>query len=247
MKKWIIVPILVLSIVLMGASRERQVYLRTQKIIQSTDVIFMETPVADFTISGSVGGRAPQTITFDDVSTGGATSWLWNFGGLATSTAQDTVYTFGTGAPADVTLTVSNSAGQDSRVVTSAVDFLDPYFKPVTFSITMVSGKIRCTTIAMTPWSSGTVNIRYYDNDTNAVISTPAGASAVYGPNPIASPVGATVADGINVRVAYWTTNARTGFANVGSSEFPVIFGVWTMLDGDYARNGLIPIGEPVE
>jgi gliding motility-associated-like protein len=69
-------------------------------------------PVVQFTNSLPVGCSSPQTISFQNQSTGtGALTYLWNFGdGSATSTLENPTHTYTSGTY-DVTLTVTNAAG----------------------------------------------------------------------------------------------------------------------------------------
>jgi hypothetical protein len=77
-------------------------------------------PVADF-VSASVGGNQPAPLTFTDLSTG-ATSWLWDFGDGATSTAQNPTHAFPGAGTYSVSLTATNSVGSNTktRLVTVA-------------------------------------------------------------------------------------------------------------------------------
>ena len=69
-------------------------------------------PVADF--SGSpVSGNEPLTVTFTDLSTNNPTSWSWDFGDGATSTAQNPTHTYSAGTY-DVTLTATNAYGSNT-------------------------------------------------------------------------------------------------------------------------------------
>ncbi|MEW6411959.1 MAG: S8 family serine peptidase [Candidatus Zixiibacteriota bacterium] len=72
-------------------------------------------PVAAFTASPT-SGTAPLEVAFTDQSTGGATSWTWNFGdGSALSYVQNPTHTYASAGSYDVTLTVSNAYGSDSE------------------------------------------------------------------------------------------------------------------------------------
>lgn len=64
--------------------------------------------------SGSVTqGCSPLTVQFTDLSTGGATSWLWNFGNGQTSTAQNPSVTYVAPGVYSVSLTVKNASSSD--------------------------------------------------------------------------------------------------------------------------------------
>jgi hypothetical protein len=68
-------------------------------------------PVAGITASPA-SGTAPLTVTFSDASTGGPTSWAWDFGDGTTSTAQfPPAHTYTTAGTYTVSLVASNSSG----------------------------------------------------------------------------------------------------------------------------------------
>jgi len=73
-------------------------------------------------------GCAPLVVQFTDLSTGGPTTWSWNFGNSNTSTQQNpaTIYTL-PGAYS-VTLTVSNGSSNNTIVKTA---YIVVYNKPV--------------------------------------------------------------------------------------------------------------------
>ncbi len=64
-----------------------------------------------------------EAVTFSDVSTGTITSRLWTFqnGTPATSTAQNPVVTFNTSGSFDVTLTVTNASGSDTKTIANYI------------------------------------------------------------------------------------------------------------------------------
>lgn len=70
-------------------------------------------PIANFDYSGF------PAVTFTDTSTGGPTSWLWDFGDGDTSTLQNPTHFYSYGGTYEVTLTATNDCGSDSvsRVV----------------------------------------------------------------------------------------------------------------------------------
>ncbi len=77
-------------------------------------------PVANFTGSPT-SGNAPLTVNFTDQSTG-ATSWSWDFGdGIGTSTAQNPSYTYNSPGTYTVSLTATNSCGNDTNIKTNYV------------------------------------------------------------------------------------------------------------------------------
>jgi PKD repeat protein len=68
---------------------------------------------ASFTMSVD-SGTAPLTVQFQDTSTGGAISWLWNFGDGNTSTAKNPQHGFNQEGRYFVQLTVSGASGSES-------------------------------------------------------------------------------------------------------------------------------------
>jgi PKD repeat protein len=81
-------------------------------------------PVASFTAS-TTSTTVNQAITFTDTSTGGPTSWSWNFGDNQTATTQHATHAYSTTGTYHVSLTVANNSGQSTATkditITSAV------------------------------------------------------------------------------------------------------------------------------
>ena len=86
-----------------------------------TDYITVqEVPVADF--SGTPdSGDAPLTVDFTDESSGGPTTWSWDFGDGGTSPEQNPSYTYNDTGHFTVTLTASNACGSD---VETKIDYI---------------------------------------------------------------------------------------------------------------------------
>ncbi|MBV6405608.1 MAG: PKD domain-containing protein [Flavobacteriales bacterium] len=78
-------------------------------------------PLSDFT-ADRTGVCAGGTVTFDDLSLLGPTSWSWSFPGgtPATSTVQDPTVTYATPGTYAVTLTASNANGTGSTMTKTA-------------------------------------------------------------------------------------------------------------------------------
>jgi PKD repeat protein len=72
---------------------------------------------ANFSASPT-SGAAPLTVNFTDLSTAssGITSWFWNFGDSATSTAQNPVHIYTSEGTYTVSLTVTGPDGSDAEV-----------------------------------------------------------------------------------------------------------------------------------
>lgn len=72
-------------------------------------------PDAQYGYNNASSGLAPMTVQFTDQSDGCPTSWEWDFGDGATSTAQNPTHTFANPGYYPVTLTVTNSQGIDKK------------------------------------------------------------------------------------------------------------------------------------
>ncbi|GAA1264488.1 PKD domain-containing protein [Arthrobacter pascens] len=78
-------------------------------------------PVTSFTATPT-SGTAPLTVVFTDTSTGGPTSWAWDFGDGETATAQNPSHTYTAAGTYTATLTAANEAGSTSSTTTITVD-----------------------------------------------------------------------------------------------------------------------------
>jgi PKD repeat protein len=77
-------------------------------------------PVASFSYS-PVEPAAGASVTFTDTSSGGPTSWTWNFGDGATSNEQSPSHVFASSGDYEVSLAASNAFGSDSASATVTV------------------------------------------------------------------------------------------------------------------------------
>jgi len=82
-------------------------------------------PVADFAAAPAVG-RAPLEVAFADLTSGDATSWLWDFGDGATSNARHPIHVYSAAGTYDVSLAASNAQGSDAHTLLAAVEVLPP-------------------------------------------------------------------------------------------------------------------------
>ena len=65
-------------------------------------------------------------MNFSDLSTGAPTSWSWTFGDGGTSTQQNPSHTYTAAGTYDVSLTVSNTEGNDSLTQTGYITVTEP-------------------------------------------------------------------------------------------------------------------------
>ena len=74
-------------------------------------------PAADFS-AFPVSGKAPLKVLFTDNSTGGPTSWIWDFGdGINSKNAMNATHTFTEPGAYDVSVTVTNENGSNTRIM----------------------------------------------------------------------------------------------------------------------------------
>ncbi|MEM7368481.1 MAG: PKD domain-containing protein [Bacteroidota bacterium] len=81
-------------------------------------------PTANFSGNNTTGcSPFPLVVMFTDLSTGGATSWVWDFGdGSGSSTLQNPIYTYNAPGCYDVTLTVSDGTNNNTLTQTCFVE-----------------------------------------------------------------------------------------------------------------------------
>jgi len=89
--------------------------------VSKSVTVVNDKPVADFTAEPMESSFYPATVTFTDLSTGKISSWYWEFVRegkvIATSADKNPVITFNEPGLYDVTLTVSNDGGKDTKTV----------------------------------------------------------------------------------------------------------------------------------
>jgi PKD repeat protein len=82
-------------------------------------------PAAQFSVAPA-SGTAPLTVSFHDESTGGPTTWSWDFGDGGSAVAQHPVHQYVSAGSYSVALTVSNANGADTEVKAGAVTVAAP-------------------------------------------------------------------------------------------------------------------------
>lgn len=130
-----------------------------------------QVPTANF--SGSpLSGCSPLIVNFQDLSTGGATGWNWNFGNGNTSALQNPTATYFTPGTYTVTLTASNVNGSNTLTRTQ---YITVYELPsVDFSAIPRSGcfplRIQFSDLSMP--GAGNTNVSWIWDFGNGTIST---------------------------------------------------------------------------
>ncbi len=82
-------------------------------------------PIADFSATPTAG-TAPLQVAFTSLTSGNPTTWAWNFGDGATSSAQQPVHTYATPGTYSVSLTVTNACGTDSLTKSDYITVAEP-------------------------------------------------------------------------------------------------------------------------
>jgi PKD repeat protein len=97
---------------------------------------FSSAPVAPTSNFGAsvTTGPAPLTVNFTDTSAGSVTSWAWDFGDGATSTAQNPSHTYAAVGTYTVTLNVAGPAGSDGEVKTGFISVTAPQVYYLSFN-----------------------------------------------------------------------------------------------------------------
>jgi len=116
-------------------------------------------PVANFTVNVTEG-NAPLAVAFTDTSTGGPTSWSWNFGDGTISTIRNPVHTYTTAGTYTVTLTANNADGEDNETKTNLITVLNPPAAAFTANVTEGNAPLA---VRFTDESTGTVTSWAWD------------------------------------------------------------------------------------
>ncbi|MBO4615281.1 MAG: PKD domain-containing protein [Bacteroidales bacterium] len=93
-------------------------------------------PTANFT-SDTRQIEVGESVSFYDISAGNVTSRTWTFegGSPSTSTAVNPVVTYSAPGSYQVSLTVSNATGSDTRTIASYINVFDPNASSASFSL----------------------------------------------------------------------------------------------------------------
>ncbi len=84
---------------------------------------YNDTPPAAGFSASPTSGNAPLEVDFTDLSTGGITSWEWDFdnNSVVDSTAQNPTHTYTASGTYTVSLTVSGPGGSDTETKTGYI------------------------------------------------------------------------------------------------------------------------------
>jgi hypothetical protein len=119
----------------------------------------LNMPITQF-ISDVRTGYAPLVVQFNDTSTGGPTSWSWDFGDGGTSLERNATHTYASAGIYDVSLTVANFMGSNTTMKEGYIE-VRPEITPevYTYSITNTfseyAGKANCDNMIMALQSFG--------------------------------------------------------------------------------------------
>jgi len=114
-------------------------------------------PVADFTADNN--NSCTGIINFEDLSSQGTISWLWDFGDGSTSAQQNPVHFYTTDGTFNVKLKVTNSTGSDSIIKNDYISICIP-------TLPVVNSAANCGSVSLTLIGSGNNGLKWYDSPT---------------------------------------------------------------------------------
>ncbi|NYJ05835.1 PKD domain-containing protein [Petropleomorpha daqingensis] len=131
-------------------------------------------PTATFTVD-KTSGTAPLAVQFTDTSTGGPTSWAWDFGDTTSATTQNPAHTYTTPGTYQVTLTATNTTGSTTSAATTITVSPAPVAPTATFTVDKTSGTAPLA-VQFTDTSTGTPTSWAWDfgDTTSATTQNPA-------------------------------------------------------------------------
>ena len=129
-------------------------------------------PVALFTAHPRSGGP-PLPVQFDDLSTGSPVSWYWTFGDGSSSMEQNPAYTYYGQGRYNVSLTVSNEAGNSTLEIGDYIDTSGgPTPPPISDFTSNVTGGFIPLSVQFTDKSIGYVEFREWNFGDGSPLST---------------------------------------------------------------------------
>jgi PKD repeat protein len=142
-------------------------------------------PTASFTATPT-SGQAPLPVQFTDTSTGSPTTWAWDFGDGASSTAQNPQHTYAAAGTYTASLTASN-AGGSSTPATMSITVTAP---PPAAGISVVGSSDSMSSTASSAVtltspagvSTGDVLLAAFSINNTPTVTPPPGWSSIVGP-----------------------------------------------------------------
>ena len=129
-------------------------------------------PVALFTAHPRSGGP-PLPVLFEDLSTGTPVSWYWTFGDGSSSMEQNPAYTYYGQGRYNVSLTVSNEAGNSTLEIGDYIDTSGgPTPPPISDFTSNVTGGFIPLSVQFTDKSIGYVEFREWNFGDGSPLST---------------------------------------------------------------------------
>ncbi|WP_062400651.1 PKD domain-containing protein [Methanogenium cariaci] len=146
-------------------------------------------PVPEFIGSPTSGTAPPLTVVFNDTSTGEPTAWVWSFGdGGDGSIEENPAHTYQTPGEYNVTLTVTNPDGSNTRTETGYITVSPP--SGVSYDILLSAG-----------WNMVSVPV------TDAVVTKPQQMmDTVYGYDPVNLTYAEVNLSALAPGVGYWVS-----------------------------------------
>ncbi|WP_167619669.1 PKD domain-containing protein [Maribellus sediminis] len=173
------------------------------------------SPVADFT-ADAIKITEGDKVNFSDASTNGPSSWSWTFtgGNPATSTAQNPTVTYDTPGNYEVSLTVANSGGSDTKTISGYITVNRILTPPVADFVADITTLKEGGTVTFTDLSTNTPNSWSWSfNGGTPDLSTEKNPSITYNtPGSFTVSLTATNADGSSTKTAtqYINVTAKT-------------------------------------
>ncbi|MBN4061813.1 PKD domain-containing protein [Bacteroidales bacterium AH-315-I05] len=132
-------------------------------------------PIADFSVDSTT--VCLGAVSFTDLSTNSPVSWLWDFGDGNTTSAQNPSHTYNLNGTYTVSLTATNSLGNDTEIKTNYVTFDSLLcFSAPTANFTADSTIVCNGTVSFTDLSTSTPTSWLWDfgDGTTSIIQNPA-------------------------------------------------------------------------
>ena len=154
-------------------------------------------PVAAFSGSPRTGA-APQAVSFADLSTGGPTSWAWDFqnDGIVDSTAQNPTFTYAAAGSYTVSLTVTNASGSNTSTAADYVVLTAAPAGPVAIFTGEPTDGVAPLTVGFADQSTGTPTSWAWDFQNDGVTDSTAQNPTFVYTSPGSYSVRLTVANG---------------------------------------------------